>query len=77
MIKINDFLFFVFYFLSDWMFVSYRYTLMLMYTISVIIHGVTNLIPQKTWQIHIWEWQQMGDTCTLSRDNMVLNAGQP
>lgn len=47
---------------------------MLIYTILPTIHGEEDLICQKRWHTHIWEWQQMADTFTWFQDNMVHSA---
>lgn len=53
---------------------SNRYIRMLIYTILLTIHGEEDLICQKRWHTHIWEWQQMVDTFTWFQDNMVHSA---
>jgi hypothetical protein len=40
----------------------FRCILMLIYTISRIIHGVEDLTCPRTWHIHIWGWLLMEDS---------------
>lgn len=44
---------------------------MLMSTTLRIIPGVEDLIYQKKWQIHIWEWQVMEDIYIIYLGNLA------